>query len=104
MNETDVFRAIADPTRRLLLERLATRDANATELRAGLSISQPAVSQHLAVLRTAGLLRERREGRQVRYSLAPEGLRPLQAWLLRYSAFWPQRIDALERLLSEMDQ
>jgi DNA-binding transcriptional ArsR family regulator len=104
MNETEIFRALADPTRRAVYERLTGGEANATELRRGLPISQPAMSQHLAVLRQAGLVGERREGRHVQYRLNPDGLRPLQDWMLRYRVFWPQRIEALKQLLKEMDQ
>lgn len=104
MSETEIFRALADPTRRAVFERLAAGEANATELRSGLPISQPAMSQHLAVLREAGLVSEQRQGRHVQYRISPEGLRPLQDWMLRYRAFWPQRIAALKDFLKEMDQ
>lgn len=104
MNESETFRALADPTRRAMLDRLRSAELNATELRTGLAISQPAVSQHLAVLRGAGLVIERREGRHVRYRIDPEGLRPLVDWFSRYQDFWPDRIDRLKTLLKEMDQ
>ena len=104
MVETEIFKALADPTRRAVFEKLAGGGRNATELRAGLPISQPAMSQHLAVLRQAGLIREQRAGRAVQYSLAPEGLTPLRDWLLRYRAFWPDRLEDLKTLLAEMDQ
>ena len=104
MNETEIFRALADPTRRAVFERLADGERNATELREGLAISQPAISQHLAVLRGAGLVRERRAGRHVNYSADPEGLVPLFVWIERHRAFWPTRIERLRTLLKEMDQ
>lgn len=104
MNEGDVFRALADPTRRTVFERLAAGSLNATALREGLAISQPAMSQHLKALREAGLVREERAGRTVNYSIEPAGLAPLQDWLLRYRAFWPERLDRLKSLLNEMDQ
>jgi DNA-binding transcriptional ArsR family regulator len=103
MNETEIFKALADPTRRAVFERLAAGEMNATALREGLPISQPALSQHLSVLREAGLVAERREGRHVNYRVAPGGLKPLQAWLGRYRAFWPERIETLKQLLEEMD-
>ncbi|EKF43787.1 ArsR family transcriptional regulator [Nitratireductor indicus C115] len=102
--ESEIFRALADPTRRLLLERLSASERNATELRDGLSISQPAISQHIAVLRGAGLIEEEKQGRQIRYRIRPEGLSPVVDWLTRYRAFWPARVDKLKALLKEMDQ
>jgi len=104
MSETDLFRALADPTRRHLFEKLAQGRMNAVGLRDGLEISQPAVSQHLAVLRKAGLIREERRGREVHYEIDPEGLARIAGWLARYRAYWPARIDALETLLKDMDQ
>jgi DNA-binding transcriptional ArsR family regulator len=104
MSETDIFRALADPTRRAVLERLADGELNATQIRDGLDMTQPAVSQHLAVLRQAGLISEERAGRNVRYRLRTDGLSPLHDWLSRHRAFWPQRIDRLKTLLKEMDQ
>lgn len=104
MNESDVFRALSDQNRRAVLERLQEGEKNATELREGLGISQPAVSQHIAVLRSAGLITEKKRGRHVQYGLAPEGLAPVFDWLTRYRAFWPARIERLKKLLKEMDQ
>lgn len=104
MNETEIFRALADPTRRAVFERLASGEQNATQLREGFAISQPAMSQHLSVLRAAGLVDERREGRHVNYRVRAEGLAPLADWMGRYRAFWPGRIDKLRDLLKEMDQ
>jgi DNA-binding transcriptional ArsR family regulator len=104
MNESDVFRALADPTRRAVFERLLAGERNATELREGLEISQPAVSQHIAILRGAGLVAERRSGRHVQYRVNPDGLQPIVDWLARYRAFWPKRIERLQSLLKEMDQ
>ena len=104
MSETDIFRALSDPTRRAVFERLARGEQNATELREGFDVSQPAISQHIAVLRAAGLIRERREGRHVNYSADPAGLDPLFGWLERYRAFWPARVERLKDLLKEMDQ
>jgi DNA-binding transcriptional ArsR family regulator len=104
MSEAEVFKALADPTRRAVFERLADGEKNATELRDGIDISQPAMSQHLAVLRSAGLVAEQRTGRNVNYSVRPEGLAQMYRWLRRYEIFWPERVDALKRLLKEMDQ
>jgi DNA-binding transcriptional ArsR family regulator len=104
MVETEVFRALGDPTRRAVYERLTAGERSVSELQQGLPISQPAVSQHLAALKAAGLVGERREGRKVFYRIEPAGLAPLIDWLGRYRAFWPQRIERLKDVLKEMDQ
>lgn len=104
MSETDIFKALADPTRRAVFERLAEGEMNATDLRQGFELSQPAMSQHLAVLRTAGLVAEQRQGRNVNYRINPEGVAHIHQWLSRYNAFWPNRVEELKRLLKEMDQ
>ncbi|WP_192247992.1 ArsR/SmtB family transcription factor [Mesorhizobium silamurunense] len=104
MIETEIFRALADPTRRAVYERLAAGERTVSELRAGMSVSQPAVSQHLAVLRGAGLVVERRAGRNAYYRADPQGLDPLLGWIERYRAFWPERIERLKAVLKEMDQ
>jgi DNA-binding transcriptional ArsR family regulator len=104
MSDVDIFKVLADPTRRAVLERLASAEMTATELREGFAISQPAMSQHLAVLRGAGLVSERKDGRFTNYRVEARGMAPLHEWLARYRAFWPDRIDALKDLLKEMDQ
>ena len=102
--ESDIFKALADPTRRSVFEKLAVGGMNASDLRRGMAISQPAMSQHLAVLRSAGLVRERRDGRFVNYEVDPEGLVRIGQWLARYRAYWPRRIEDLKTLLRDMDQ
>lgn len=104
MIEADIFRALADPTRRAVFERLSAGEMSVSELKAGFEVSQPAISQHLAALRGAGLVAERREGRHAYYRLAPEGLAPLAQWIDRYRAFWPERIERLKDVLKEMDR
>lgn len=104
MVEDDIFRALADPTRRAIFEKLAGGRMNASALREGIAISQPAMSQHLAVLRGAGLVREARQGRFVNYDVDPEGVALIAQWLAKYRVYWPARIDALEAVLKEMDQ
>lgn len=104
MVEAEIFRALADPTRRAVFERLAGGEMSVSELKSGFSISQPAVSQHLATLKRAGLVAERRDGRNIYYRLHPEGMRPLVAWMERYRLFWPERVEKLKDLLKEMDQ
>jgi DNA-binding transcriptional ArsR family regulator len=104
MVETEVFRALGDPTRRTVYERLTAGERSVSELGQGLPISQPAVSQHLAALKAAGLVGERREGRRVFYRIEPTGLAPLIDWLGRYRAFWPAKVERLRDVLKEMDQ
>lgn len=104
MNENDIFKALADPTRRAVYEKLATGSMNASSLREGMDISQPAISQHLAALRSAGLIKEQRQGRYVNYEVDPEGLAIIAQWLSKYRTYWPARIDALKTLLKDMDQ
>lgn len=77
---------------------------DASALREGLPISQSAMSQHLAVLRNAGLVREAKQGRCVNYQVDPDGLAQIAHWLAKYRAWWPARIDALQTLLKDMDQ
>jgi DNA-binding transcriptional ArsR family regulator len=102
--ENDIFRALADPTRRAIFEKLSAGGMNASALREGMEISQPAMSQHLAVLRGARLVREERQGRFVNYQVDPEGLAHIAQWLTKYRAYWPRRIAALKGLLKDMDQ
>ena len=101
--EADLFRTLADPTRRAVFERLGDGERTVSDLRSGFSVSQPAISQHLAALKAAGLVMERRAGRNAYYRLRPEGLAPLASWIDRYRAFWPERIGKLKDLLKEMD-
>jgi DNA-binding transcriptional ArsR family regulator len=102
--EGEVFRALADPTRRAIFERLTRGEAPVKELTARFDVSQPAVSQHLAALRRAGLVSERREGRHAYYRVAPAGLRPLVDWIEHYQAFWLDRLNRMKALLEEMDK
>lgn len=104
MLETAIFRALADPTRRSVFERLAGRELTVAELTAGASISQPAISQHLAALRGAGLVSERRQGRNAFYRQNPDGLAPLAQWVDRYRGFWPEKVEKLRDVLKGMDQ
>jgi DNA-binding transcriptional ArsR family regulator len=97
-----VFRALADPSRRAIFEQLTRGEAPVKDLTLRFGISQPAVSQHLATLRTAGLVAERREGRLVYYRIEPRGLAPLVDWITHYQSFWLDRLDKLRALLEEM--
>jgi DNA-binding transcriptional ArsR family regulator len=100
--EGDVFRALADSTRRAIFEALTRGEAPVKELTARFAVSQPAISQHLAALRKAGLVVERREGRHAYYRVEPAGLRPLVHWIEHYQAFWLDRLDKLKALLEDM--
>jgi DNA-binding transcriptional ArsR family regulator len=101
----EIFSTLADPTRRGIFERLC-RDGEQTvrALTDQAGVSQPAVSKHLGVLKHAGLVRDRRDGRQTHYSAQPQGLAPLIDWMSLYGAFWRDRFDRLEALLNRMDQ
>ncbi len=101
--EDCIFRALADPSRRAIFERLTLGEAAVKDLTARFAISQPAVSQHLAALRNAGLVRARREGRLVYYEVEPRGLSPLVDWISNYQAFWKERLQRLEQLLEKME-
>src|SRR5437868_12149173 len=100
-----LFKALGDPTRRAIFERLC-RDGEQTvgELTARAGVSQPAVSKHLGMLKQAGLVRNRHEGRQTHYSAQLGALAPLIDWTSRMTGFWQKRFDALEDLLKRMDQ
>ena len=100
-----LFKTLADPTRRAIFERLCRegeQTVGALTARAG--ISQPAVSKHLGVLKQAGLVLDRHEGRQTHYSAQPGALVPLVHWTSRMTDFWQGRFDDLEDLLKRMDQ
>ena len=100
-----LVRTLADPTRRAIFERLA-RDGEQTvrALTDRSGVSQPAVSKHLGLLKNAGLVSDRRAGRETHYSAQPQALAPLVDWMGVYGGFWRERFDALEDLLNRMDQ
>ncbi len=99
-DDDEVFRAIADPQRRSILDQLARSGATpALQLGEGFAGSQPALSKHLRVLRSAGLVRVRREGRRQLYSLDPRPLVRVERWISLYRTFWSDRLDALARHL-----
>src|SRR5437899_12796934 len=100
----DVMRVLADPTRRVVFEQIA----EAGELTVGAltqrnHVSQPAISQHVRVLKEAGLLNERRDGRLIHYRCEPRGLEPLIDWIGHYGVFWRERFANLQSVLKEMD-
>lgn len=102
--EDKIFQALADPSRRRIFESLTRGEAAVKDLTARFHISQPAVSQHLAALKDAGLVNGRREGRCVYYRVDPEGMKPLIDWIAHYRAFWTQSVGRLEKLLDEMEE
>jgi DNA-binding transcriptional ArsR family regulator len=100
-----LFRTLADPTRRALFERLCRegeQTVGALTARAG--VSQPAVSKHLGLLKQAGLVSDRPQGRQTHYRAELKALAPLVDWTSRMAGFWEGRFDDLEDLLKRMDQ
>ena len=100
-----LFRTLADPTRRAIFERLC-REGEQTvgALTAEAGVSQPVVSKHLGILKQAGLVRDRPQGRQTHYSARLDALSPLTDWTRQMQGFWENRIDRLEDLLKRMDQ
>jgi DNA-binding transcriptional ArsR family regulator len=98
---TDVFRAIADPTRRALLDRLRAGPAPVNALAADFELSRPAVSKHLRVLKEARLVSEERAGRERLYRLEPQPLQRALGWLEGYRSFWQRNLDHLKRYLEE---
>ena len=102
--EDKVFKALADPSRRAIFASLTRGEAAVKDLKARFDISQPAVSQHLAALKDAGLVNGRRAGRCVYYRMAPLGMKPLIDWIAHYGAFWAEHVDRLEKLLERMDE
>ncbi len=104
VNDNNVFRALADPTRRTIFEQLSRQGEQTVHaLTRHADVSQPAVSKHLAILKRAKLVRHRRDGRETHYGAQPEALKPMVQWLRDYGAFWQDRFDHLESLLQRMD-
>ncbi len=101
----DLFKVLADPTRRAIFQWIA-RDGEQTvhSLTARARVSQPAVSKHLAMLKVARLVRDRRAGRETHYSAQPKALAPLIDWMSHYGVFWRDRFDRLENLVNKMEK
>jgi DNA-binding transcriptional ArsR family regulator len=101
---TLIFKALGYPTRRALFERLSREGEQTVHaLTFPSGVSQPAVSKHLGTLKQAGLIRDRRHGRETYYRAESKGLTPLIDWMGYYATFWRDRFDRLEDLLKEMD-
>ena len=100
-NQAAVFHALADPTRRGILDLLRSRERSAGDLAHQFPVSRPAVSRHLRVLRGAGLVVHRKEAQSRVYRLAPEALREVDRWLDNYRVFWTARMHDLKRYVEE---
>ena len=98
---TDIFAAIADPTRRALLEKLREQEQSVKQLAEPFAMSLPAISQHLRILEKAGLVKQQPLGRQRIYSLNPEPLKQVSDWVANYEQFWQEKLDALGKYLEE---
>ena len=99
----DGFAALADPTRREIVDLLATGERDAGSIASRFDISRPAVSRHLRVLREAGVVAARVDAQRRVYSLQPAGLMAVDKWLSKYRSFWTDRLDVLEIALGEGD-
>ncbi|HEX5724989.1 MAG TPA: metalloregulator ArsR/SmtB family transcription factor [Longimicrobiaceae bacterium] len=104
LERADVFRAVADPTRRAMLELLRETDRSVNELVERFPVSQPAISRHLRVLREAGLVRPRKAGRQRVYTLEAGPLQEVYDWVEHYRRFWPRRLKALGEYLDRQPE
>ena len=102
MGTAAIFRALADSTRLAVFEQVMRQETTVSDLTSLFSVTQPAISQHLAVLRECGLVLHRRDGRQIFYRADPDGLRPMLRWIDEYRVFWQQRMPRLKSLLREM--
>ena len=100
----DIFTALADPTRRRIIESLAAGETSFGELADQFEMSRPAVSQHLKVLRDAGMVTVRPDAQRRIYRLNDDSLDEVDAWLGRVRQFWSQRLDRLEQLLGEAEE
>src|ERR1700676_4644280 len=99
-----VMRTLADPTRRAVFERIVNcEEITVAELTRGSGVTQGAISQHLKLLKQAGLVADRPEGRNAHYRADPKGLAPLVDWMALYAVFWRERFADLRTLLKEID-
>jgi DNA-binding transcriptional ArsR family regulator len=99
-----VFQALADPTRRAVLERLGRGPAPMSELARPFGMALPSFSQHLDVLEDCGLVRSRKAGRVRTYQLAPKKLKAAEAWMAKQRALWERRLDQLDDYLKELKE
>ena len=99
-----VFQALADPTRRAVLERLSRGPASMSELAQPFPMALPSFSQHLDVLESCGLVRSRKTGRVRTYELAPEPLKEAEQWMVTQRANWERRLDQLDHYLNDLKE
>ena len=99
-----VFRALSDPTRRGVLERLSRGPASVTELAAPFDMTLPSFVRHLEVLEDAGMVRSRKSGRVRTYRLVPDRLRSAEAWLVRQRRLWERRLDQLDDYVATLQE
>lgn len=100
----DVFRALADPTRRAVLERLGGGPATTSELAQPFAMALPSFTQHLSVLEDCGLVRSRKSGRVRTYRLAPQPLKLAEHWMSKQRLHWQRRLDQLDNYLEELKE
>jgi DNA-binding transcriptional ArsR family regulator len=98
---TDAFNAVAEPRRREILNYLALQERPVGEIVAGLGLEQPTVSKHLRVLKDVGLVRARREGRKMVYSLDAEAIRPMFEWTQTFERFWKHQLKRVKERAEE---
>jgi DNA-binding transcriptional ArsR family regulator len=103
-HKPDVFGAISHPARRRMLDLLLEADRSVNTMAGQFRMSRPAVSQHLRILLDAGLVTEKRHGRERRYRLAPARLAPVRNWLAHYEQFWDDRLGRLTKMLSKRSE
>ncbi len=101
---SDVFNAVAEPRRRLILDLLSQGERSVSDIARSLGLKQPQVSKHLRVLRQVGLVSVRGSGQQRLYSLNGEGLKPVHDWVGRYERFWIESLDRLADYLDELQR
>jgi DNA-binding transcriptional ArsR family regulator len=99
-----IFRALSDPTRRRVLERLSRSPASVSELAAPFDMKLPSFVEHLRVLEGSGLVRSKKAGRIRTYRLVPRRLQLAESWLTRQRTFWEKRLDQLDAYLAEMKE
>lgn len=102
VDTASIFRALGDSTRLSVFQCLAAEELNVSALTDRFAVSQPAMSQHLAILRDCNLVERRREGKNIYYKAHPAGMRPVIDWLSHYRIFWAQKLPRLQTVLRDM--